>query len=229
MNIRLQIMQLYDETEIIVLIKTEENKMKTIAWNVDTQYDFMRPDGKLYVQGAEAIEPNLERLTELFKEKGIQTVNTADRHYSSSAELSDNPDFKDTFPEHCMAGTSGADYITATRPSCPLYVDWLKPTVNLEAVASAREVVLYKDAFDIFKGNPHADSVVEAINPDRVIVYGVATDYCVNYAVKGLAQRGVEVLVVEDAIKELGQRPAELGWKELGVKMIRTEDVHKYV
>jgi nicotinamidase-related amidase len=32
---------------------------RVIFWDVDTQYDFMRADGKLYVPDAEHIIPNL--------------------------------------------------------------------------------------------------------------------------------------------------------------------------
>jgi hypothetical protein len=35
-----------------------------VFWDVDTQVDFMSPEGKLYVPGAETIAPNLGRLTD---------------------------------------------------------------------------------------------------------------------------------------------------------------------
>ena len=37
---------------------------RIIFWDVDTQYDFMKADGKLYVPDAEHIIPNLKRLTD---------------------------------------------------------------------------------------------------------------------------------------------------------------------
>lgn len=82
--------------------------MKPIFWNVDTQFDFMRPEGKLYVQDAYKIEPNLEKLTSLAGEMNIVVVNTADWHNKNSREISDKPDWQKTFPEHCMAGSEGA-------------------------------------------------------------------------------------------------------------------------
>ena len=36
----------------------------TLSWDVDTQYDFMRADGKLYLPDAEQIMPQLEQLTD---------------------------------------------------------------------------------------------------------------------------------------------------------------------
>ena len=38
-------------------------KRPVIFWDVDTQHDFMDPDGKLYVKGAELIMPKLAQLT----------------------------------------------------------------------------------------------------------------------------------------------------------------------
>lgn len=177
--------------------------MKTIFWNVDTQYDFMRPDGKLYVKGAEQIEQILEKLTNFAKEKGIKVVNTADWHNTNSEEISLNPDFITKFPEHCMQNTKGAEFVPATNPEKPYIIDWNQKDFEKNKLMNERNIVLYKDKFDVFKGTPHADKVVEIIAPQRAIVYGVATNVCVNDAVLGLLERKVKVYVPLDAIKEL--------------------------
>jgi nicotinamidase/pyrazinamidase len=213
-----------------VVYEKEENKMKTIAWNVDTQYDFMRADGKLYGKGAETLEPTLEKLTNYFRNKGITIVNTADQHFSDSAELSSSPDYKDTFPEHCMRGTRGADYIPAVLPHDPYVIDWTDEQFDLEKLTNSKEIVIYKDRLDVFSGSPHSDNIVKALAPERVIVYGVFTEFCLNYAVTGLLERGLEVYVVEDAIKEIAEsEPVLQKWKELGkdrLKFIRAEDLY---
>ena len=98
--------------------------MKTIFWNVDTQYDFMRPDGKLPVKDANLIEPNLKKLTEFAEKNNYQVVNTADWHNSKSEEISDNPNYRTTFPQHCMIRTEGAEFIQATKPKDPYMIDW---------------------------------------------------------------------------------------------------------
>ncbi|NQU88116.1 MAG: cysteine hydrolase, partial [Mariniphaga sp.] len=48
---------------------------KILFWNVDTQKDFIDPDGKLYVPGAELIKGNLNVLTELAIKNKIRVVN----------------------------------------------------------------------------------------------------------------------------------------------------------
>lgn len=210
---------------------------KTIFWNVDTQYDFMRDDeshhGGLAVPDARSIEPNLERITRLARSKDLKIVSTADWHTEQSAEFSATPNFVTTFPPHCLERTKGAEYIPATEPRTPYVVSWQDKGFDTGQVRDYREIVLLKDEFDVFAGNLHATGVVRTINPDRAIVYGVATNYCVNYAVQGLLDRGVEVYVVKDAIKEIPNCDItefmEKNWTAKGVKYTTTDSIEKIV
>lgn len=207
--------------------------MKTIFWNVDTQYDFMRNDesfrGALPVEGARSIEANLEKLTKYARANSIQVVNTADWHTLQSKEISDKPDFETTFPPHCLQGTKGAEYVPATKPNNPYAIEWNAPTIDEKVIAAHKgDVVILKDAFDVFAGNPHADKIVDILNPDNILVYGVATNVCVNYAVIGLAEKKKRVYVVADAIKELPSFPLDKvlkKWEGKGVKLVSTEEV----
>ncbi|HVY01737.1 MAG TPA: cysteine hydrolase family protein [Candidatus Nanoarchaeia archaeon] len=204
--------------------------MKTIFWNVDTQYDFMRNDedhrGTLFVPGAREIEQNLSLLTDYAKVKKIQVVNTGDWHNEDSEELSDKPDFITKFPKHCMIGTRGAEFVPATNPESPYVVDWRATSIELENVAKARNIILYKDKFGAFQGTKYASAVVQAISPQRAIVYGVATNVCVDFAVIGLLERKVEVYAVTDAMKELPNIPLPYeAWKELGAKLVTTKEI----
>lgn len=207
---------------------------RTIFWNVDTQYDFMKPQGKLSIPGATEIEGNLEYLTRIAVARGIKTVNTADYHTAESRELSDTPDYKNTFPPHCLMNTKGAEFIDATKPVNPYVIDWKDPTFDPAKVQKHRNIVLYKDEFDVFHptGAPHTEKVLNELNPQRAIVYGVATNVCVDFAVRGLLKRGVDVYVPTDAIKELPGLPLEAvldSWKKEGAVLIKTEEVGKYI
>ena len=205
--------------------------MKTIFWNVDTQYDFMKPEGKLYVTGAEAIEPNLVKLTQLAEVNKIKVVNTGDWHNPDSEELSDNPDFMNTFPQHCMANSPGAKFIPATNPKNPYIINWEDKDIDAERVLQERNILLYKDAFNVFEGNPHANRIVELFKSNRVeraIVYGVATNVCVDFAVNGLLERKVQVYVPIDAIKELPNLPLPYkGWQEKGAIFTDVNKIYK--
>ena len=80
-------------------------KHPVIFWDVDTQHDFMDPDGKLYVKGAELIKPKLEQLTNYAHAHGIQIVASSDDHELEHAEISAAPDFRETFPPHWVGTT----------------------------------------------------------------------------------------------------------------------------
>lgn len=205
------------------------NSSEILFWNVDTQIDFISPAGKLYVQGAELLKPVWSRITSLAKQKSIRVVNTADFHFENSPELSTNPDFVKTFPQHCMAHTKGAEYIKETDPEDPFIIAWTGK-IKKNTVLKNRNIVIRKDAFDVFEGNLNTDLVLEILNPKKVYVYGVTTNVCVKDAVNGLAKRVEEVFVVEDAIKELPNIPLPFDdWEKLGVKMIQLKELERYL
>lgn len=206
--------------------------MKILFWNVDTQKDFMNKNGKLYVEGVEAIKPNLKKLTQYAKEHNIKVVNTGDMHLPKDKELSDTPNFKTTFPEHCMLGSEGIEFIKETYP-------WEKDTyyqvtcfhdneLNIGALHLARNIIIHKNTFDVFEGNSFTDEVLEELKPDSIVIYGVSGDYCVDYAIRGLIQRKYNVIAVIDAIKSLKETPIN-EWNKLGVISISTTAVINFL
>lgn len=196
-------------------------KKEILFWNVDTQVDFVEPDGKLYVPGAEKLKPLWADIVDFAKVNDIRVVNTADFHHPDSAELSYQPDFISTFPEHCMSNTRGAEYVDETNPIDPFIVDWDKEFDAIDALMENRNIVIRKDAFDVFSGNPYTNKIVEKLQPQTVVVFGVTTNVCVNDAVIGLVKRVNRVIVLEDATKELPKIPMPFDhWKKLGVEMM---------
>lgn len=186
---------------------------KSVFVNVDTQVDFIEPEGKLPVPNAETIKPNLKKLTEFAKQNNIKVVNTMDWHFKDSKELSDTPDYVETFPPHCMANTEGVRFIEETSPDAgtTMVVDWAEQKgMNFHDIHRFRNIIIRKDAFDVFEGNNLTTAIVNNLGIpflDRptFIVYGVAGDICVSFAVDGLMKRGYDVVLVYDAIKSLNQ------------------------
>ena len=54
-----------------------------------------------------------------------------------------------------------------------------------------REFLLLKKHFDVFT-NPNAEPLLDALAPDEVVVFGVATDVCDDAAIRGLRARGYD-------------------------------------
>ncbi|VAW13783.1 hypothetical protein MNBD_BACTEROID01-1759 [hydrothermal vent metagenome] len=194
-----------------------------LFWNVDTQVDFIEPEGRLYVPGAELLKPTWAGLTQTAKDLGIQVVNTADYHYINSQEIDKDPDMVKTFPEHCMVGTEGAEFIKETDPEDPTIFEWDHEYLISNEIANPgkhRNIVIRKDAFDVFSGNPHTVKILKIIHPETIVVYGVTTNICVDFAVMNLSKIG-NVWVVEDAIKELPGIPLPFEkWGKRGVKLL---------
>lgn len=206
-------------------------KQPVIFWDVDTQHDFMDPDGKLYVKGAELIKPKLEQLTKYAHAAGIRIVASSDDHQLEHAEISATPDFKETFPPHCMRGTKGAEKIPETALESPLVIE--PEAIPHEALvrklySHEADVLLRKHRFDVFS-NPNAVTVIEAWDPTEIVVYGVTLDYCVRYAIDGMIDIGIPTIhLVLDATKPIVPSAVDAlvaGWKAQDVRVVTTDDV----
>jgi nicotinamidase/pyrazinamidase len=152
--------------------------MKHIVFvDVDTQFDFMNPRGRLYVRGAEKIIPRLKALTRFADGQEIPIVSTMDTHAKN------DPEFRE-FGSHCVRGSRGARKIPETR------------------AATTRQIFVRKHTIDVFS-NPDLKRVLRAYG--TAYVYGVATDYCVKTAAVGLLKLGVKTYVVRDAVKAISR------------------------
>jgi nicotinamidase/pyrazinamidase len=198
--------------------------VKRILWDVDTQVDFVHADGKLAVPGAEQAVPAMERLVAAARGVGIPHVASADDHELTDAEISDEPDYAATYPPHCLRGTPGAEKIDATRQEDPVPLALTDvPSHYLEG----REFLLLKKHFDVFT-NPNAGRLLELLDPEEVVVFGVATDVCDDAAIRGLLDRGRNVVFVEDASRGLdAERSAACiaEWRSRGVRVAAAADV----
>lgn len=202
-----------------------------IFWDVDTQHDFMHRDGKLYVPDAEAIIPALKKLTACAHARGIRVVASADDHVLEHEEISEHPDFDRTYPPHCLRGTKGQRKIPETalervfviEPE-PLDPQWLRERVEQHD----GDILFHKYRFDVFT-NPNVESVLDVLNPEAIIIYGVALDVCNRFAIDGLLERRptTQLFVVTDATKPIvAQKATALleGWRHRGVRLIEAEE-----
>jgi len=190
-----------------------------IFWEVDVQADFMLPGGKLYVPGAEKLLPNIRRLTDAARQGKVFLVSHGCFHTPN------DPEFK-IFPPHCVKGTAGAELVpealTDRVARLPNDAEVRLP----EDLSKYQQILLEKQTLNIFESR-HADALVQRLAKDaEFVVFGVVTEYCVSFAVKGLLERGGHVAVVQDAIETLKQEDGtktitEL--KQLGARLTTTD------
>ena len=191
-----------------------------LFWDVDTQVDFMHPEGKLYVPGAEKIIDNVRRLTDFAAQRGIPIVASTDAHLES------DPEFLD-YPPHCLAGTPGQKKVSGTVLANHYVIPNRKVDLprNLNAYA---QVIIEKQALDVFT-NPNLGELLQRLGEDReIILYGVVTEICVDRAARGLIQRGYRVHLVRDAIQHLHATKAQAALEEVqrhGGRLLTTDEV----
>lgn len=196
----------------------------TVLWDVDTQVDFMLPEGKLYVPGAEETLPAMKKLVDAARAAGIVHVASADDHELTDPEISDEPDYRETYPPHCLRGTRGARKVPETDQQDPVPITF---TPLPERYFEGREFLLLKKSFDVFT-NPNTDRLLEWLDPREIVVFGVATDVCDDAAIRGFLDRGLEVRFVDDAARGLDQArtaACTADWRERGVEFVTADAV----
>lgn len=170
--------------------------MKTAAFDIDTQLDFLYPAGALYVPGAEAIAAHIAALNRWAAGHGIPVVSTMCAH------AEDDPEFR-SWPPHCVRGTTGQQKPAATLLDRRVTVPGASPT----AIAGAAQILFEKQSVNVFD-SPHLPALLEALAADRYLVYGVVTEICVQHAAFGLLATGKPVTIVRDAVRSLNSEAA---------------------
>lgn len=160
---------------------------------VDTQADFMLPDGALPVPGADAIiTPLAEWLAKRTADDSAAVIFTFDTHFADTYPASVEAR---QFPIHCVRDTPGWRNLLdplAIDPAIPcrtlekgVFDMWAETGLQLCDPRSVAPPV----PRDAFFANLREQGV------DHAIVVGVAADYCVRWAIEGLVERGFSVTV----------------------------------
>lgn len=158
---------------------------------VDMQRDFCE-GGKIPVKGADALAG---AIVELVKEQAgdryTRVVATRDHHIDPGGHFSETPDFEDSFPVHCLAGSEGSEF---------------HPDFEAVVVSGAVDEVFFKGAHSASKsgfegatadGTDLADWL-RAEDVDAVDVVGVSADHCVKATALGGVRAGFGVRVLLD-------------------------------
>ncbi len=151
---------------------------------VDVQNDFCE-GGSLAVTGGTAVAHAINDL--LAGPHGYDhVVATADHHIDPGGHFSDEPDFVDSWPVHCVADTPGADF----HPGLD--------TTPIEAVFRKGH---YDAAYSGFEGSADGEELTDWLRSrgvDEVDIVGIATDYCVRATAQDAARAGFTTRVLTD-------------------------------
>lgn len=113
-------------------------------------------------------------------------VATKDYHVNPGAHFADHPDYVDTWPRHCVAGTAGAEF---------------HPELNTAPVEAVFHKGAYTAAYSGFEGATDHTSLTDwlrARGVDDVDIAGIATDYCVRQTAADATRAGFKTRVLVD-------------------------------
>jgi nicotinamidase/pyrazinamidase len=198
-------MQRYDDRTALVI--------------VDLQNDFADPSGGLAVHGGANLVPIINGEITMARAAMALIVFTQDWHPPSTPHFAKDGG---TWPVHCVAETWGAE---------------LHPDVDAEAAADAPRIRKGANGEDGYSGFTMRDPTSGATTPtelegllrdariERVVVCGLATDYCVKATALDAARLGFETAVLLDAM-----RPVELnpGDEERAIAEMGAAGVHAW-
>ena len=160
---------------------------------VDVQNDFADPAGSLYVKGGEDVVPLLNREIDAARAAGAPVVYTQDWHPASTPHFEKDGGI---WPVHCVQETWGAE---------------LHP--GLSAAADAPIVRKGSNGEDGYSGftmrDPESGETMPTELADiladagvtRLVVAGLATDYCVKSTVLDARAKGFPTTVLQHAIR----------------------------
>lgn len=157
---------------------------------VDVQNDFCE-GGSLAVAGGADVAA---AITDLIGEATTgyrHVVATRDRHVSPGGHFSGHPDYAESWPPHCVAGTEGVGF----HPN-------FAPAVVSGAVEAVFDKGAYEAAYSGFEGSDeNGDPLADWLRRREVTevdVVGIATDHCVRATALDAAREGFTTRVLLD-------------------------------
>lgn len=173
---------------------------------VDVQNDFTT-GGALAVAGGDAVASGISAY--LAEHAPDYDVIAASRDWheatgDNGGHFSDAPDFVDTWPVHCVAGTDGAEY---------------DPLLVTDAITHHVRKGQGKPAYSMFEGvTDEGDSVAQVLSERGVLtadIVGIATDHCVRATAFDAIAHGVHVRIFTELIAGVAEESSTAALAEL--------------
>lgn len=155
---------------------------------VDVQNDFTE-GGALACAGGSAVATAITEHIWRFGEDYSAIIASRDWHNPDSdngGHFSDEPDWVDSWPAHCVAGTHGADYhpnFNASR------------TVD-EHLLKGQGIPAYSAFEGVTAEGRTMQDIITEYEIDELHVVGIATDYCVRASALDAVAAGLDVTVL---------------------------------
>jgi nicotinamidase/pyrazinamidase len=178
-----------------------EYDARTALLVVDVQNDFADPKGNLYVKDGEDILPIVNAEIRRAREAGALVVYTQDWHPEST------PHFKKDggiWPVHCVKSTWGSEFLAGLEviPEG----EFIHKGTGGEDGYSAFTV---RDPESGETEETPLESLLREHGISRVVIGGIATDYCVKESVLDATAKGFQAVVLTDAVRAVNLEPSD--------------------
>ena len=167
----------------------------------DVQNDFADPKGSLYVSGGEEVAPVANREIELAAAAGSLVVYTQDWHPPSTPHFQKDGGI---WPVHCVQGTWGAEFHPALQ--VPREAKVIRKGTGGEDGYSAFSV---RDPSSGRTSSTSLEGLLREAGIRRLVVIGLATDYCVKDTVLDAARLGLDSTVLTAAVRAVDLHPGD--------------------
>ena len=150
---------------------------------VDVQNDFCE-GGSLAVAGGASVAARISEA--LRTPQWDHIVATKDTHIEPGTHFHETPDFVSSWPQHCVAGTPGAEF---------------HPALDTERIEAVFEKGHYAAAYSGFEGQSDGISLADWLrrhNVTEVDIVGIATDHCVRATALDAVEQGFRTRVLLD-------------------------------
>jgi nicotinamidase/pyrazinamidase len=163
---------------------------------VDVQNDFAHPDGSLYVREGEAVVPIANEQTAAAVEAGSLIVSTQDWHPASTPHFEKDGGL---WPVHCVQGSWGAMF----HSDLHIAGEVVRKGTRGEDGYSAFSV---RDPQSGDTAPTTLQSLLEAHGIRRIVICGLATDFCVVETVTDARELGYPVAVLRDGVRAVDRK-----------------------
>jgi nicotinamidase/pyrazinamidase len=166
---------------------------------VDVQNDFAHPGGSLYVAGGEEVVPVINREIELAAAARATVVYTQDWHPESTPHFAKDGGI---WPVHCVMGTWGAEF----HPQLHVEGEVVRKGSGGEDGYSGFST---RDPESGEERSTELEDLLRQRGIRKVVVGGLATDYCVKETVIDAAERGFQVALLAEAVRAVELEPGD--------------------
>ena len=166
---------------------------------VDVQNDFASPQGGLYVKDGELVLPVINAEIERAKAAGAHVIYTADWHPASTPHFAKDGGI---WPVHCVGDTWGSEF----HPDLVVEGPTVRKGVNGEDGYSGFTT---RDPLTEVTVPTELPALLEDAGVTKVVVAGLATDYCVRSTALDALERGLATTLLAGAIRAVDLEPGD--------------------